>query len=207
VTYSARALLFDLDGTVVSSLPAVDAAWSLWAESRGLVPAEILPKIHGRRSLDSLRELVPHLDAEAENLRLRELECSILEGVTEMPGAGEFLRSLPIDRFAYVTSGTQDVATARLNYVGFPLPPVVVFGDDVANGKPAPDPFALAAQRLGIDPADCIAFEDTQAGFNSASASGCRVITFGPLVVAGALANLTTWAGTTFDGEALTIPG
>ena len=206
MTFSARALLFDLDGTVVSSLPAVDAAWSLWAESRGLVPAEILPKIHGRRSLDSLRELVPHLDAEAENLRLRQLECSILDGVTEMPGAGDFLRSLPIDRFAYVTSGTQDVATARLNYVGFPMPTVAVFGDDVPNGKPAPDPFALAANRLGMDPAECIAFEDTLAGFASATAAGCRVITFGQLVVPGALANLTTWTGTTFDRETLVIP-
>jgi sugar-phosphatase len=206
MTFSCRALLFDLDGTVVSSLPAVDRAWSLWAESRGLVPAEILHKIHGRRSLDSLRELVPHLDTEAENLRLRELECSILEGVTEMPGAGSFLRSLPIDRFAYVTSGTQDVATARLRYVNFPIPTIAVYGDDVANGKPAPDPFALAAHRLGVDPADCIAFEDTAAGFASASAAGCQVVMFGELQPEGALANLTTWDGTSFDGETLTLP-
>ena len=206
MTFSCRALLFDLDGTVISSLPAVDRAWSMWAESRGLVPAEILPKIHGRRSLDSLRELVPHLDAEAENMRLQELECATLEGVTEMPGAGDFLRSLPIDRFAYVTSGTQDVATARLQYVNFPIPPVAVYGDDVANGKPAPDPFALAAQRLGVDPADCIAFEDTRAGFESATAAGCRVIMFGQLRPIGALANLTTWTGSTFDGETLTLP-
>jgi len=206
MTFSCRALLFDLDGTVISSLPAVDRAWSMWAESRGLVPAEILTKIHGRRSLDSLRELVPHLDVEAENMRLRELECAILEGVTEMPGAGDFLRSLPIDRFAYVTSGTQDVATARLQYVNFPIPPVAVYGDDVANGKPAPDPFALAAQSLGVDPADCIAFEDTRAGFESATAAGCSVVTFGQLRPEGALATLTTWTGSTFDGETLTLP-
>lgn len=139
-------------------------------------------------------------------MRLRELECSILEGITEMPGAGDFLRSLPIDRFAYVTSGTQDVATSRLQYVNFPIPPVAVYGDDVANGKPAPDPFALAAHRLGVDPANCIAFEDTRAGFESATAAGCRIIMFGQLRPEGALANLTTWTGSTFDGETLTLP-
>lgn len=173
---SAEAVLFDLDGTLIDSLPAVERAWSLWAERVGLSPAEVLPRIHGRRSLDSVKLFAPHLDPIAEDAWLRNLESSDTEGVKLLDGAIELLESLAEAPWAIVTSGTQDVATARLTATGIPVRPQNVYGDDVAAGKPDPEPFALGASRLGVGADRCVAFEDTVGGTMSAAQAGCRVI-------------------------------
>jgi sugar-phosphatase len=176
MTFRCRALLFDLDGTLIDSLPAVDRAWGKWAERHGFDPEEIIPKIHGRRSIDSIRDLTPHLDVQAEDAWLREMESSDTEGVRTLPGTKEFVLGLPEGSFAYVTSGTSDVAGARLRAVGLPVPEASVYGEDVERGKPAPDPYFEGARRMGIEPAHCLVFEDTPAGVQSARAAGMRVI-------------------------------
>lgn len=174
-----RAFLFDLDGTLIDSIPAVDRAWALWAHRVGLAPEAVLPHIHGRRSFDSIGVLAPHLDPHAEDTWLRALESADTTGVTALPGAIELVLSLPPDRFTFVTSATRDVATARLAAVGLPLLTTAVFGDDVMQGKPDPEPYRLGAARLGVPPQDCLAFEDTLAGVQSAASAGCRVIRIG----------------------------
>lgn len=179
MTIPCRGLLFDLDGTLIDSLPAVDRAWTAWSHRVGLDPAAVLPVIHGRRSIDSVRDLAPHLDAEAEDAWLRARECADTEGVIVLPGARELLASLPEGTWAVVTSGTRDVATARLRAVGIEPPPASVFGDEVAIGKPDPAPFLLGASRLGFSPRECVAFEDAPAGLASAVASGCVVVSVG----------------------------
>ena len=170
------AILFDLDGTLINSLPAVDRAWSDWAHRNGLDPVGILSRIHGRRSIDSVRLLTPHLDAESEDAWLRNREATDTAGVSALPGALEFVATLPTHSWTVVTSGTVDVATPRLIASGLPVPQHAVYGNDVIQGKPAPDPFLLAASRMGVDPSRCIVFEDTLAGLRSGTAAGCRTV-------------------------------
>ena len=170
------ALLFDLDGTLIDSLPAVDRAWTEWAMRNSLDPLAVLPRIHGRRSIDSIRALAPHLDAETENNWLRSREASDTAGVVALAGALAFVSSLPAQAWTIVTSGTRDVASPRLCAAGFEVPHGAVCGDDVLRGKPAPDPFLLAAQRLGVNPERCLVFEDTLAGLKSGQAAGSKTI-------------------------------
>ncbi len=170
------AFLFDLDGTLIDSLPAVERSWARYAAGAGLDPAEILPHIHGRRSLDTLRLLAPHLDAEVENMKLRKIETADTAGVRALAGSRSFTASLPQGSWTVVTSGTSDVAQARLRAVGIPIPALAVYGEDVENGKPHPEPFLLAAARLRVPADRCVAFEDTLAGVQSAKAAGCRVV-------------------------------
>lgn len=179
----AKGLLFDLDGTLVDSLSAVDRAWSRFAAKHGFEDAYVKARIHGRRSIDSIRELVPHLDAHEEDAWLRGLESTDTEGVVALPGAKALLESLPLDRWCVVTSGTSDVARARIAATGLPLPRFAVFGEDVENGKPHPEPFARGARLLGYEPADCVGFEDTDAGLASVRASGARPVAVGRLPV------------------------
>lgn len=169
------AILFDLDGTLIDSLPAVDRCWTEWCERNGLDPKEIVRRIHGRRAIESIRLFAPNADANVEDAWLRQKESTDLEGVTPITGALDFIASLT-GTWAIVTSGTSDVAKPRLRKVGIAEPAVAVFGEDVTKGKPAPDPFLLAAQRLGLDPARCLVFEDTPAGVTAGHAAGMKVV-------------------------------
>ena len=180
----AKGLLFDLDGTLIDSLPAVDRAWGNFAAKHGFEAQYVRDRIHGRRSIDSIRELVPHVDADEEDAWMRGLESTDTEGVVALPGSRTLLEALPLDRWCVVTSGTSDVARARIAATGLPLPRFAVFGEDVARGKPAPDPFALGAKRLGFASADCLGFEDTDAGLASVRAAGSVAVAVGrpPLV-------------------------
>jgi mannitol-1-/sugar-/sorbitol-6-phosphatase len=204
MTLRAKGLLFDLDGTLIDSLPAVDRAWATFARKHNLEPEFVLARIHGRRSIDSIRELLPEVDAEAENTYIRHLESSDTEGVRLLPGSKRLLESLPLDRWCLVTSGTSDIAKARLAAVGLPIPQFAVYGEDVERGKPAPDPFLLGAQRLGIAPEECIGFEDTDAGLASVKASGARAVAVGrpPLMDLDAVSIRLVE-----DGVDLEIPG
>jgi mannitol-1-/sugar-/sorbitol-6-phosphatase len=176
IRFSCRALLCDLDGTLIHSLAAVDRAWAKWSRQNDLAPEDILPFIHGRRSLDSIRVLAPHLDAEKEDLALRQIESTDTDGVEVIAGAAAFLASLPRDGWAIVTSGTRDVASARLRATGLPVPDVFVCGDDVSQGKPFPEPYEKAAKQLGLLPSDCVVLEDTLAGIQAGSSAGMRVL-------------------------------
>jgi mannitol-1-/sugar-/sorbitol-6-phosphatase len=175
-TFACDAVLFDLDGTLADSIAAVDRAWSVWAREHGLDVDEVLRKIHGRRAIDSLRLLAPHLDVEREFARLRRLEATDTRGVEPVPGALEFARSLPPETWGVVTSGTSDVAEARIAAIGLPRPAVVVYGEEVELGKPDPAPYRLACERIGVPPARCLVFEDAHAGILSAQRAGAVAI-------------------------------
>jgi len=175
VTFEFDALLFDLDGTLVDSIPAVDRAWGDFSARHGLDASYVMTQIHGRRSIDSIRLLLPHVDAEEEDAWLRHRESTDTEGITPIAGAIELVNSLQ-GPWAVVTSGNTEVGTARMLAVNLRTPKVAVFGEEVANGKPAPDPFLLGAYRLGISPEKCLVFEDTVAGIRAAHAAGMKVI-------------------------------
>lgn len=176
MTFECEALLFDLDGTLIDSTPSVDRAWTAWCHRHSLDPTVVIPQIHGRRSIDSIRLVAPHLDAELEDAWLRKRESEDTEGVVALPGVTTILAALDPNCWALVTSGTFEVATARLRAAGIPESKVRVFGDEVARGKPDPDPFLLGAARLGVSPGDCVVFEDTRAGLLAGRSAGCRTV-------------------------------
>ena len=176
---TAKALLFDMDGVLIDSAPAVERVWRRWAIEHGFDPDFVIAQAHGRRSIETLRAVAPHLDAERENVFVEKREIDDKEGVTALPGAGHLLESLPPDRFAVVTSATRPLAVARLGYAGLPIPRNMVTADDVINGKPFPEPYLKGAALLGFPAADCLVFEDTPAGISAARAAGMRVVALG----------------------------
>jgi mannitol-1-/sugar-/sorbitol-6-phosphatase len=176
VILSCQAALFDLDGVLVNSTVAVERVWRKWAHAHNIDPDSIMEKAHGRRSLETLRLVAPHLDAEKENLIVERMEIEDKEGIVSIAGANELLESLPPERFIIVTSATAALAAARLQYAGFRVPERMVTSEDVDRGKPFPEPYQKGAAALGFAPADCVVFEDTPAGIQAGKAAGMRVV-------------------------------
>jgi sugar-phosphatase len=176
VIFTSKAFLFDVDGVLVDSTPSVARVWRRWALERNLDPELVIAQAHGRRSIETIRQFAPHLDAERENLYVENLEIADKEGIIPIPGALELLRQLPADRFAVITSGTRALARARLQYAGFPWPSHSVTADDVVHGKPSPEPYLKGAALVAAAAGDCLVFEDTPAGIKSARAAGMPVI-------------------------------
>jgi sugar-phosphatase len=171
------AFMFDMDGTILSSIAAAERVWSAWARRHGLDVDAFLPTIHGVRAIETIRrQNIPGIDLDAEVALLTQAEIDDVDGIEAIAGAADFLASLPADRWAIVTSATRDLARRRLEAAGLPLPAVVVTGEDVANGKPAPDPFLLGAKLLGQDARDCLIFEDALAGIAAAEAAKASVL-------------------------------
>ncbi len=172
-----RALLFDMDGTVLNSIPVAESIWGAWAMEHGLDLETFLPTIRGVRSVDTIAALqLPGVDPEMEAQRITEIEIVTVDGILEISGAAKFLRSLPADRWAVVTSAPRALATARMNAAGLPPPPVLVTSEDVTIGKPDPQCYELAARKLGADVKECLVFEDATVGILAAQAAGARVI-------------------------------
>ena len=171
------AFLFDMDGTILSSIAAAERVWAAWARSHKLDVDTFLPTIHGVRAAETIaRQDLPGIDLQAEVDALTAAEMEDVGGIEPIAGAAAFLASLPRDRWAIVTSATRELAAKRLAAAGLPLPPMMVAGDDVAHGKPAPDCFLLGAQRLGFAPGRCLVFEDAPAGIQAAEAAGMPVL-------------------------------
>jgi mannitol-1-/sugar-/sorbitol-6-phosphatase len=188
-TFSCSAVLFDLDGVLVDSTRSVDREWRAWAQRKGVDGDAVMAIAHGVRTIEVIRRVAPHLDAEAEVLELEDREADHQEGVSAMPGALEMVRSLPDGRWGVVTSGTKLLASARLRFCGLPVPNVLVTADDVAHGKPHPEPYLKGAELLGFTPADCLVIEDAPAGIESARSGGMKVIGITSTYKADALSN------------------
>jgi mannitol-1-/sugar-/sorbitol-6-phosphatase len=171
------ALLFDMDGTIISSIASAERIWSRWAEAHGLDVAAFLPTIHGVRSVETIRRLnLPGVDPEAEAAAITRAEMEDVGDIVEIPGARAFLETLPRDRWAIVTSAPRLLALRRLAAAGMPVPDTLVAAEDVTHGKPAPDCFLMAADRLGVSASDGLVFEDAPAGVRGAEAAGTAVV-------------------------------
>lgn len=167
----ADALLFDNDGTLVSSLESVNRCWTRWAREYGITAEDFARiELHGRPAVEIAADLLPaHIVPEAL-ARIEQLEVEdVPGGVLLLPGTAAFLGSLPAERWAVVTSATRRLAEARLDEVGI-RPKTLVSADDVTRGKPDPEPYLLAARELGVDPARCVVFEDAPAGLQAGRA-------------------------------------
>lgn len=171
------ALLFDMDGTLISSIASAERIWSRWAEAHGLDVATFLPTIHGVQSVETIRRLnLPGVDPVAEATAITEAEMEDVDDIVAIEGARTFLEALPRDRWAIVTSAPRRLAERRLAAAGMPVPDLLVAAEDVAQGKPAPDCFLMAAERLGVAASDCLVFEDAPAGIRAAEAAGAGVV-------------------------------
>jgi sugar-phosphatase len=175
-TIQCRGVLFDLDGVLADSTPAVARVWTIWANKHGFDPQETVRKAHGRPSLATIRELLPNADHAAENAIVERMEIEDVDDVIALPGAAELLHALPTDRWTVVTSCTKHLALVRLRAAGLPIPEKLVTSNDITNGKPHPEPFLKGAKLLGFAPADCVVFEDAPAGIRAGKAAGTRVI-------------------------------
>ncbi len=181
VSVQCKGFLFDLDGTLVDSLPAVERAWCNWADRFNLAHDEVLNFIHGKQAITSLRHFMPgktEAEIAAEFTWLEQVEATETAGITALPGAVALLNHLNKAGipWAIVTSGSMPVARARHQVAKLPAPEVFVTAERVKRGKPEPDAYLLGAQLLGLVPEECVVVEDAPAGVLSGLAAGCHVI-------------------------------
>ncbi len=173
---TCSALLFDLDGVLIDSTPAVERVWHQWALEHGFNPEEVVARAHGRPSLATVRDYLPNADHDAENREVERREIADLAGVVPLPGAVALLASLPPDRWTIVTSCTRRLAEIRIKAAGLPLPARMVTATDITHGKPHPEPYLKGAALLGFPADQCVVLEDAPAGIRAGKSAAARVI-------------------------------
>ncbi|HEY8755883.1 MAG TPA: HAD-IA family hydrolase [Candidatus Dormibacteraeota bacterium] len=177
-TLCVRGLLVDIDGTLVDSTAAVEAHWRTFALRYNIDPDQLVSAVHGRRTADVIAGLAGRLPVPVEEAtaQMEELDRTDVAGVVALPGARRLLTAVPRHRLALVTSGTRAQVAPRLAAAGLPAVGNFVGGEDVARGKPAPDPYVRGAQLLGLRPDECLAVEDAPPGVMSARGAGCPTL-------------------------------
>ena len=171
-----KAVLFDIDGTLVDSTPVVERSWRTWAEEFGVDVDKLMRVCHGRRTEDTVADFVTPPRRAAAVARLQALELADFDGVTALPGAQQLLEELPRRRWAAVTSGERPLMTARLEAARLPIPDILICAEDVAAGKPSPEGYLQAAAGLGFDASQCVVVEDAPAGIAAGLAAGAQVL-------------------------------
>ena len=176
VEISCDGLLFDLDGVLIDSTPAVARVWTKWAIAHGFDPEETVRRAHGRPSIATIRDLLPDCNYEEENEVVLRGEIEDTEGVVPLPGACELLQAIPLERWALVTSCARPLAEVRLKAAGLPIPHKMITCEDVRTGKPDPEPYLKGAALLGVPAAKCVVFEDAPAGIRAGKSAGALVV-------------------------------
>jgi sugar-phosphatase len=171
------AFLFDMDGTLLNSIAVVERVWREWAVDNGIEPNAFLQRIHGLRAIEVVRrEAVPGLDVVEQAAILLQREMDDVDGIIKIPGIAAFLSKIPDGKWAIVTSAPRPLAMLRLAAAGIVPPPIMICGEDVENGKPDPEGYLKAAKLLGVDPTQCVVFEDAPAGINAGERMGANVV-------------------------------
>jgi sugar-phosphatase len=176
IEFNCDAILFDMDNTVLDSTICNEGIMGRWAEKHGLDRDLVIQISHGRRTIDSIREAAPHLDAEEEAKEIDAEELVAREGIVEVPGAQRLLSKLKPHQWAVVTSASRALATFRMGCAGLPIPKVLISGDDVSKGKPDPEGYLKAASQLGVHPERCIVVEDSPAGILAGRRAGMNIV-------------------------------
>lgn len=169
------AVIFDMDGTLINSWPAVERSWATWATRFG-IKAEQLDNFHGVPAGAIIAQLIPEAQRTQAKHYIDDLEVVDTDGIVALPGAVAALEALDESQRAIATSCHRNLMDARITASGIPRPAVTVTIDDVERGKPNPDPFLLAAEQLGLDPTRCLVVEDATAGLIGARAAGCATL-------------------------------
>ncbi|WP_263383759.1 HAD-IA family hydrolase [Granulicella arctica] len=171
-----KGLLFDMDGVLISSIGSVNRCWKRWAAMYDIPDAENFVIPHGVRAIDVIKSLRPDID-QAEGLKvIEDMEILDTADLKVLPGVRELLTSLPVERWAIVTSATRRLMLGRLEVADLPVPERLIAGDMVEKGKPHPEPYIRGAGLLGFAPEDCVVVEDAPSGVGAGKAAGCRVL-------------------------------
>jgi sugar-phosphatase len=173
---TCKAVLFDMDGTLVDSGVVVERAWGRWAARHGIPLQTVLSFSHGRPTIATMQHFLPERDHTEELEEMDRHEETQLEGIRPVSGAVPLVQSLRKHPWAIVTSAWRRLAEARVTAAGLPLPKVIVPVDEIRNGKPHPEGFLQAAERLGVAPKDCLVFEDTRPGIEAGISAGMQVV-------------------------------
>jgi mannitol-1-/sugar-/sorbitol-6-phosphatase len=175
-TLRCKAVLFDMDGVLVDSTPAVARVWEWWARKHGFDAQAVVRLAHGRPNSETMHELLPGADHLAETRQVEQRELEDTADIVALPGAAELLRTLPEDRWAVVTSATRELAEVRLRLAGLPLPKNLLTASDLQRGKPHPEPYLKGAALLRVPASECLVVEDSPSGVRSGKAAGAGVL-------------------------------
>jgi sugar-phosphatase len=176
VCVEAKGILFDMDGVLVSSIDSVVRCWRQWAAIYNVPNAETYEVPHGMRAIEIIKSLRLDVDADEAIRVIEDIEMEDMADLTVLPGVKTLLESLPLERWAIVTSATRRLLLGRLQTAGLPVPERIISGDMVERGKPDPEPYRRGAALLGLRPEDCIVVEDAPSGVGAGVAAGCRVL-------------------------------
>jgi sugar-phosphatase len=176
VTVQAQGMLFDMDGVLVSSIASANRCWKLWAKHYGVPNWQDVEIPHGTRAEEIVKLLAPHADVAEGLRRIEDMEIADVHDIVTLPGALDLLQSMPLERWAIVTSATDRLLVARLRAAGLPQPDRLISANMVTRGKPDPQPYLMGAARLGVSAADCLVFEDAPSGVQAGVAAGARVV-------------------------------
>ena len=210
--FRVSGVLLDLDGTLVDSTAVVDKHWALVADHLGLERDEVVGRFHGMTADQTMRAIAPSLSEDDHVSLVSDLLAGELGDaglVTALPGALELVQQLPEDAWAVVTSGPRELAAARLEGAGLPVPARMVTADDVVRGKPDPEPYRRGVEALGLEPGQCLAIEDAPPGVRSAVAAGCQVLgvrTTHPELEVPTVLDLS-WVSVAVEGDVLVLSG
>ncbi len=172
----AQGMLFDMDGVLVSSIASANRCWKLWAKHYGVPNWQDVEIPHGTRAEEIVKLLAPHADVAEGLRRIEDMEIADVDDIVTLPGALDLLRSMPLERWAIVTSATDRLLVARLRAAGLPQPDRLISANMVTRGKPDPQPYLMGAARLGVAATDCLVFEDAPSGVQAGVAAGARVV-------------------------------
>lgn len=184
---TARALLLDMDSTLVDSTAVVERCWRRWADKHELDADAVVLHVHGRQGYLTMADWLPErpmAENYAENSKMLADETADTDGISEVPGAAVFLSAIQEFPHALVTSADDALAAVRMGAAGLPMPPLSVTADDVQHSKPHPQGFLIAAEKLGVPAEECIVLEDSEAGIEAARAAGMQVVGVGPRAAA-----------------------
>ncbi len=203
-----EALLLDMDGTLIDSAPAVMRSWNRLFRELGS-SRTFTPALHGMPAAQVLREAFPGLDEEAvaqAHARIEDMELADVEGIVVLPGTervldelGRATEALGRPAWTIVTSCTRRLFEARWAVTGLPAPDTIVTADQVAMGKPDPEPYRLGAERLGVDPSRTLVIEDAVGGLRSGRDAGARTLAVTTTTAAGDLRPLAEALVTSLD--------
>jgi sugar-phosphatase len=176
VRVTAKGILFDMDGVLISSIGAAVRCWKRWAKRYGVPNAEEFEIPHGVRSIDLVKMLRPDIDPQEGLRSIEDMEVEDVADLQVLPGVKVLLESLPAERWAIVTSATRRLLLARLKAAGLPVPERIISAEMVERGKPDPEPYRRGAELLGFRPEECVVVEDAPSGVGAGKVAGCRVL-------------------------------